>query len=139
MGSYNDGFTQAVFYALGQAPLGIGILLCNPLAKRFGKRNSILMGVVVSTLGVVLCLVDPRNLVTVLVGQFIRAFGLIPSPYMVSSLLGDALDDVLRHRCAAHRFSTDCNYHAVYETRQQAHKNEQYRSLNQGGAHKTCR
>lgn len=30
LGSYNDGITQAVFYALGQAPLGIGIMLCGP-------------------------------------------------------------------------------------------------------------
>lgn len=96
LGSYNEGYTQAIFYALGQAPLGIGILLCDPLAKRFGKRNSILMGAVVSTLGSALCLIDPRNLVLVLVGQFIRAFGMIPSSYMVSSLLGDALDDVER-------------------------------------------
>ena len=26
LGSYNDGHTQALFYALGQAPLGIGVL-----------------------------------------------------------------------------------------------------------------
>lgn len=96
LGSYNDGITQAVFYALGQAPLGIGILLCGPLAGRFGKRNSILLGAAVSTLGVALCLVNPRNLVIVLAGQFIRAVGLIPSTYMVSTLLGDALDDVER-------------------------------------------
>lgn len=53
LGSYNDGHTQALFYALGQAPLGI-----------------------------------------VLTGQIIRTVGLIPSTYMVSSMLGDALDDV---------------------------------------------
>ena len=96
LGSYNDGFTQAIFYALGQAPLGIGILLCNPLAKKLGKRNSILAGAAVSTLGVALCLTNPRSFVIVLAGQFIRAVGLIPSTYMVSSLLGDALDDVER-------------------------------------------
>ena len=94
LGSYNDGFTQALFYALGQAPLGIGILLCNPLAKKIGKRNSIMLGMVFSTGGVLLCLVNPRSLPIVLVGQFIRSFGLIPSSYMLSSLLGDALDDV---------------------------------------------
>ena len=96
LGSYNDGYTQALFYTLGQAPLGIGILLCNPLAKKFGKRNSIFAGAVVSTLGAALCLIDPKNLALVLAGQFIRAFGMIPSSYMVSSLLGDALDDVER-------------------------------------------
>lgn len=96
LGSYNDGVTQAIFYALRQAPLGIGILLCTPLAKRFGKRNSILLGAIISTMGVALCLIDSRNIFIVLAGQFIRAVGLIPSTYMASSLLGDALDDVER-------------------------------------------
>ena len=36
LGSYNDGYTQALFYALGQAPLGIGILLCTPVCRKFG-------------------------------------------------------------------------------------------------------
>lgn len=94
LGSYNDGFTQALFYALGQAPLGIGILLCGPLAKRIGKHNSLMAGMVFSTAGVLLCLLNPRSLPMVLTGQFIRSFGLIPSSYMVSSMLGDALDDV---------------------------------------------
>ncbi len=94
LGSYNDGHTQALFYALGQAPLGVGILLCAPVCKKFGKRNAILGGMVVATIGVILCLVNPRSLVIVLAGQVIRTIGLIPSTYMVSSMLGDALDDV---------------------------------------------
>lgn len=96
LGSYNDGHTQALFYALGQAPLGIGVVLCNPITKKFGKRNALLGGMVISTLGVALCLLDPRNLTLVLVGQFVRTVGLIPSTYMISSMLGDALDDVER-------------------------------------------
>ena len=43
LGSYNDGVTQTIFYALRQAPLGIGILLCTPFANRFGTCNSILL------------------------------------------------------------------------------------------------
>ena len=94
LGSYNDGFTQALFYALGQAPLGIGILACTPVCKRFGKRNAMMGGFVLSFIGVILCLLNPRDLVLVLAGQFIRTIGLIPSSFMISSLLGDALDDV---------------------------------------------
>lgn len=96
LGSYNDGYTQALFYALGQAPLGVGILLCNLICKRFGKRNAILGGMVVSTLGVLLCLLNPKSLILVLIGQVIRTIGLIPSSFMVSSMLGDALDDAIQ-------------------------------------------
>ena len=94
LGSYNDGHTQALFYALGQAPLGVGILLCNPICKKLGKRNAMLLGMIIATAGAALCLVNPRNLPLVLTGQVIRTIGLIPSTYMVSGLLGDALDDV---------------------------------------------
>ena len=94
LGSYNDGYTQALFYALGQAPLGIGILACTPICKKFGKRNAMMGGFALSFIGVVICLFNPRNLVLVLAGQFIRTIGLIPSTFMISSLLGDALDDV---------------------------------------------
>lgn len=94
LGSYNDGYTQALFYTLGQAPLGIGILFCTPICKKFGKRNAMMGGFAVSFIGILICLADPRNLVLVLTGQFIRTIGLIPSTFMISSLLGDALDDV---------------------------------------------
>ena len=96
LGSYNDGHTQALFYALGQAPLGIGVVLCGPIVKKLGKRNALLAGMIVATAGAALCLLNPRNLPLVLAGQFIRTVGLIPGTYLISSLLGDALDDVER-------------------------------------------
>lgn len=96
LGSYNDGHTQALFYALGQAPLGVGVVLCGPIAKKLGKRNALLAGMIVATLGAALCLLNPRSLTLVLAGQFIRTIGLIPGTYLISSLLGDALDDVER-------------------------------------------
>lgn len=64
---------------MGQAPLGIGILLCSPICKKFGKRNALLGGMVVATLGVILCLANPRNMVIVLTGQVIRTVGFIES------------------------------------------------------------
>lgn len=94
LGNYNDGYTQALFYALGQAPLGVGILFCTPVCKRFGKRNAMMGGFVLSFIGVIICLMNTRNLMIVLAGQVIRTVGLIPSSFMISSLLGDALDDV---------------------------------------------
>ncbi len=96
LGSYNDGHTQALFYALGQAPLGIGILLCNPVCRKLGKRNALLIGMIIATAGAAMCLINPRSLPLVLTGQVVRTIGLIPSTYMVSGLLGDALDDVER-------------------------------------------
>lgn len=94
LGSYNDGITQALFYAVGQAPLGIGIVLCNPICKKLGRTNAMAGGFLVAMAGTAICLLNPENLAVVLTGQFIKSMGLVPSAYMVTALLGDALDDV---------------------------------------------
>ena len=94
LGSYNDGYTQALFYALGQAPLGIGIVLCRPVCNKLGKGKAMVGGFVLAFVGVLICLINPGNLVLVLTGQVLRTIGLIPSTFMISSMLGDALDEV---------------------------------------------
>ncbi|MBD5393205.1 MAG: MFS transporter [Lachnospiraceae bacterium] len=94
LGSYNDGYTQALFYALGQAPLGIGIVLCRPVCNKLGKGKAMVGGFVLAFVGVLICLINPGNLVLVLTGQVVRTIGLIPSTFMISSMLGDALDEV---------------------------------------------
>ena len=38
LGTYNDGITQTLVSVLGGIPMGIGIFLVWPLAKRFGKK-----------------------------------------------------------------------------------------------------
>ena len=93
LGSYNDGYTQALFYALGQAPLGIGIVLCRPVCNKLGKEKAMVGGFILAFLGVLVCLINPGNLVLVLTGQVVRTIGLIPSTFMISSMLGDALDE----------------------------------------------
>jgi GPH family glycoside/pentoside/hexuronide:cation symporter len=94
LGSYNDGYTQALFYALGQAPLGIGIVLCRPVCNKLGKERAMTGGFLLAFAGVMICLANPGNLVLVLAGQVVRTIGLIPSTFMISSMLGDALDEV---------------------------------------------
>lgn len=94
LGTYNDGYTQTLFFALGQAPLGIGIIFCRPICRKFGTRNAMILGFALSTAGVLLCLLNPRNLIQILTGQVIRTIGLIPSTFMGADLLGNALDDV---------------------------------------------
>ena len=94
LGSYNDGRTQSLFYALGQFPMGFGIFLAAPLAMKFGKKNVITGGFILSVIGTVICLVAPTNLMVVMSGQIIRSFGSIPCSYLFAGLFGDALDDV---------------------------------------------
>ena len=44
LGTYNDGTTQTIVSAIGNAPLGFGIIIMWPLVKKFGKRNMMIIG-----------------------------------------------------------------------------------------------
>lgn len=51
-------------------------------------------GLLLACVGLAMCLLFPTNLPVVLVGQFIKVSGTIPSSYLASVLLSEALDDV---------------------------------------------
>jgi GPH family glycoside/pentoside/hexuronide:cation symporter len=94
LGKYNDGITQTMVSAIGGLPMGIGIFIVWPLAKKFGKRNLTLAGLLVCILGSIICLIDPKNLVLVLIGQFIKSLGGLPSAYIFMALFADVLDHI---------------------------------------------
>lgn len=94
LGEYNDGFTQVLFYAVGNFPMGIGVFACNPLCRRFGRDRVLKAGFLISAVGLAFCLLRPTSLSIVLTGQIIKACGTIPASYLSSVLLGEALDDV---------------------------------------------
>lgn len=93
LGSYNDGITQTLVSAIGGIPMGIGIFLVWPLAKRFGKRNVTMAGFMLFSLGSAICWIFPDNMVIVLIGQFIKNLGGLPSAYIFMALFADTLDD----------------------------------------------
>lgn len=92
LGTYNDGYTQALVSVLGGIPMGIGIFAVWPLAKRFGKRNTTLVGFLIFSLGSIVCFLSPKSLPTVLAGQFIKNVGGLPCAYVFMALLADVLD-----------------------------------------------
>lgn len=92
LGTYNDGITQTMVSVIGGIPMGIGIFAVWPLAKKFGKRNVTMWGLVLFALGSAVCLIDPRNMVIVLIGQFIKNIGGLPGSYVFMALFADVLD-----------------------------------------------
>lgn len=94
LGTYNDGVTQTMVSVLGGIPMGVGIFAVWPLAKRFGKRNVTLIGFLIMALDSAICWMFPTNLPIVLVGQFIKNFGSLPSAYVFMALFADGLDHV---------------------------------------------
>lgn len=93
LGTYNDGITQTMVSALGGIPMGIGIFLVWPLAKKFGKRNLTIFGLVIFSIGSAVCWIFSTNMIMVLVGQFIKNLGGLPCSYVFMALFADSLDD----------------------------------------------
>lgn len=94
LGSYNDGITQMLVSVIGGIPMGIGIFAVWPLAQKFGKRNVTLWGFVLYAIGGIICLVSPRNMVVILIGQFIKNIGGLPCAYVFMALFADVLDHI---------------------------------------------
>ncbi len=94
LGSYNDGITQMLVSVIGGIPMGIGIFAVWPLAKKFGKRNVTMAGFVLYAIGGAICLLSPKNMVIVLIGQFIKNIGGLPCAYVMSALFADVLDHI---------------------------------------------
>ncbi len=94
LGSYNDGITQMLVSVIGGVPMGIGIFAVWPLAKKFGKRNVTMAGFVLYAIGGIICMLAPRNMIIVLIGQFIKNIGGLPCAYVMSALFADVLDHI---------------------------------------------
>ncbi|MBQ0125589.1 MAG: MFS transporter [Clostridiales bacterium] len=92
LGTYNDGITQTLVSAIGGIPLGIGIFAVWPLAKKFGKRNLTMAGLLLFALGSAFCWMFPKNMILVLVGQFIKNIGGLPVSYVLMAIFADVLD-----------------------------------------------
>ena len=94
LGTYSDGITQTLISVLGGVPMGIGIFAVWPLVKRFGKKNVTLVGFLIYALGSAICSIAPTNMVIVLIGQFIKNIGGLPSAYVFMALMADCLDNL---------------------------------------------
>ena len=94
LGTYNDGITFTIMNAVGQAPLGLGVIILWPLVRKIGKSNCMIVGSALAIVGNVLCAIFPHNMGIVLGGMAIRSIGALPITYVLMSMLADALDHV---------------------------------------------
>lgn len=94
LGKYSDGTTQTMISVIGGVPMGIGIFAVWPLAKKFGKRNITVVGFLLYALGGIICMINPYNMVIVLIGQFIKNIGGLPCAYVFMALFADCLDSL---------------------------------------------
>lgn len=93
LGTYNDGKTQVLVSAVGQAPLGVGIFLLWRLCKKFSKRNIMIGCFAMAAIGSAICLAAPTSMIIVLIGLIIKSFGMLPI-YLITAMLAEVLDHV---------------------------------------------
>lgn len=86
---------QLLVNAIGQFPMGLGVLLLWPMVRKYGKRKVAIAGFSTAALASFVVLAGRENIVIVLIGLFIRSFGALPT-YVSASLLADALDHMER-------------------------------------------
>lgn len=83
---------QSVLALISGIPLAAGMLFIWPLANRFGKKNMILVGCVISIAGSIVCLLAPDNFVIMLIGQSLKGLSSVPGAYIMMALFADVLD-----------------------------------------------
>lgn len=93
LGTYNDGTTLTLMNAVGQAPMGLGVFLLWPLAKKFGKRKTTIAGMLLGAAGCLGIAANASNFAAVLGFMAIRAFGMLPT-YLFASFMAEAMDHV---------------------------------------------
>lgn len=94
LGTYADGTTQMLLSVIGGLPMGIGVAVVWPLAKRFGKRNIMMWGFVLYALGSAINWMFPTNFPIALGAQFVKNLGSVPASYMYAAFFADVLDNV---------------------------------------------
>lgn len=83
---------QSILALISGIPLAAGMFFIWPLANRFGKKNMVLVGCVVSVAGSLICLGNPYSFEVMLIGQILKGFSSIPGAYIMMALFADVLD-----------------------------------------------
>lgn len=92
VGSYQDGVTQTVLATISGLPMALGVVAAWPIANKFGKKNSTVVGLIIAALGGSISMIHPDNFLLVAVSVTIKTLGTIPACYVMMALFADVLD-----------------------------------------------
>ena len=106
----NGGNISGFLAIIGAVPTALGMLIAPILANKIGKGKAILCGAALATIGGVIGMLFPDNLMMVYVSFIVKALGSTPAMYLSMALLADVLD----HQEALHSNRTDGFTMTVY-------------------------
>ena len=99
----NGGNISGFLAIIGAIPTAIGMVAAPILAGKIGKGKAIFCGAILATVGGLLGMIAPANLILVYVSFILKALGSTPAMYLSMALLADVLD----HQEAIHGKRTD--------------------------------
>lgn len=70
----------------------LGMVIVAPITKRFGKRNAIIVGEVITLIGYLIMLIDITNIALIVTGTIIRGIGKAPINGSMFAMLGDTIE-----------------------------------------------
>lgn len=73
-------------------PLLLGMVVLAPVVKNLGKRNAMLIGIVIGIVGSFIMMINPESLTIVIAGSVIKGFGMAPIAASGFAMLADTIE-----------------------------------------------
>ncbi|MGI6577012.1 MAG: MFS transporter [Eubacteriales bacterium] len=94
LGGINDPSLFMTYTILTGVPLGVGAIVIYPITKKYGIRNTTLVGYSIVLISSILGLIFPTSVVVAYVAGFLKQLGYIPAAYMLGALTISVFDSV---------------------------------------------
>ena len=88
------GMSQSLLAVLGAIPMAIAAVFVVPLANKFGKRLTCLVGMAVGVLGGVIAGLGGSSIIPVAIGIALKCLGSAPACYLILAMLADVIDHI---------------------------------------------
>lgn len=97
LGGRNDPSLFMTYTILTGVPLGVGALVIYPITKKYGIRNTTLVGYSIVLLSSIIGILFPNSIPGAYIAGFLKQMGYIPAAYMLGALTTSVFDSV-EHR-----------------------------------------
>ena len=94
LGGIHDPSLFMIYTILTGVPLGIGAFVIYPITKRFGIRNTTLVGYIIVAASSLFGMLFPTNVTVAYVAGFLKQLGYIPAAYMLGALTSSCFDSI---------------------------------------------
>ncbi len=70
----------------------VGMMFCPPIVKKFGKRNTAIIGMIVTIIGQLIIFIDPMSYTVIVVGTVIKGLGAAPLVGTLFAMCADTIE-----------------------------------------------